>query len=105
MKRYLLRPLREGYNNQYNPKMDPSVSNEFSSASFRLVGWLIWPHTHTHVLRLAGCFFFFSFTHLYYCARFGHVMIPDLFYLFTKKQGLKLPMDGNDVCFGHNLFK
>ena len=59
MKRYLLRPLREGYNNQYNPKMDPSVSNEFSSASFRLVGWLIWPHTHTHTCFEVGRVLFF----------------------------------------------
>ena len=37
--------------------------------------------------------------------RFGHVMIPDLFHLFTKSRGLRQPMDGNDVCFAHNLFK
>ncbi len=37
MKRYLLRPIREGYNNQYNTKMDPSVSNEFAAAAFRHV--------------------------------------------------------------------
>ena len=35
MKQYLLRPKREGYNDQYDCQMDPAISNVFASASFR----------------------------------------------------------------------
>ena len=94
MKRYLLRPIREGYNNQYNTKMDPSVSNEFAAAAFRHVETDFQNSTVKKIFNL----FLTSF-------RFGHVMIPDLFHLFTKSRGLRQPMDGNDVCFAHNLFK
>ena len=35
MRKFKLRPLQQGYNNQYDPTIEPSVANVFASASFR----------------------------------------------------------------------
>ena len=35
MKKFRLKPLRGGYNNNFNSKVDPRVPNVFAAASFR----------------------------------------------------------------------
>ena len=35
MKKFRLKPLRSGYNNNFDPKIDPRVPNVFAAASFR----------------------------------------------------------------------
>ena len=35
MKQFRLKPLRKGYNNNFDSKADPRVPNAFASASFR----------------------------------------------------------------------